>query len=34
MDHPVYAFLVLAKRRMRFIYAKVLDGILLDFGKH
>ena len=30
----IYAFLVLAKRRMPFIYAKVLNGILLDFGKH
>ena len=30
----IYAFLVFAKRRMPFIYAKVLNGILLDFGKH
>ena len=29
----IYAFLVSAKRRMPFIYAKVLNGILLDFGE-
>ena len=30
----IYVLLVLAKRWMPFIYAKVLNGVLLDFGKH